>query len=182
MSNNNIIQTTNKYIFMKNFNYNDIESLKEYGFTGFKSIKELMDDSSSIPDSKGVYLILNPGKESELLATGTGGHFKEREPNVSIEELKQNWVDNTIVLYIGKAGKEGSKATLHSRIGQYLSFGQGKKTGHWGGRFIWQLKNSRELIVCWKPLPADDPRTVEADLINQFRSNYSKRPFAYLQD
>jgi hypothetical protein len=168
---------------MKNLDYNNIESLKEWGFTGFKSINELIDDSSSIPEIKGVYLILNPSKKSDFIATGTGGHFKEKDPNVSIEELKQNWVDNTIVLYIGKAGKEDSNATLHSRVGQYLSFGQGKKIGHWGGRFIWQLENSKELIVCWKPLPAptDDPRTIESDLINQFCSNYSKLPFANLQ-
>ncbi|MDR1201869.1 MAG: GIY-YIG nuclease family protein [Tannerellaceae bacterium] len=161
---------------MKNLDFNNIEYLKQCEFDGFKSINELINDSSSIPKEKGVYLILNPDKKSDFLATGTGGHFKEKDPNVSIEELKQNWVDNTIVLYIGKAGN------LYNRIKLYLSFGQGKKKAHWGGRLIWQLKNSRDLIVCWKTLQEDDnPRTVESDLIKQFRSNYSKRPFANLR-
>jgi len=89
-------------------------------------------------------------------------------------------VDDTIVVYIGKAGKDGSSATLQSRLRQYFGFGQGKNVGHWGGRFIWQLKNSADLVVCWKALPTTDPRTVEADLIQDFVSKFSQRPFANL--
>jgi hypothetical protein len=99
-----------------------------------------------------------------------------------IDELKSNWVENSLVVYIGKAGSETSKATLNSRLKQYFGFGQGKNIGHWGGRLIWQLKNSADLIVCWKPLPTDDPRTFENQLIKKFVSEFSKRPFANLAD
>lgn len=116
------------------------------------------------------------------MTVGTGGHFKGKNPNVSVSELKANWVDNTIIVYIGKAGKDGSNATLHSRLRQYFGFGQGKNVGHWGGRLIWQLKNSADLVVCWKALPTADPRTVEADLIQDFVSKFSNRPFANLAD
>jgi hypothetical protein len=92
------------------------------------------------------------------------------------------WVDDTIVVYIGKAGKDGSSATLQSRLRQYFGFGQGKNVGHWGGRLIWQLKNSADLVVCWKALPTADPRTVEAELIQDFASKFSNRPFANLAD
>ncbi|MCW3170013.1 hypothetical protein OMO38_15925 [Chryseobacterium sp. 09-1422] len=164
-------------------NFNNIEDIKKAGFTGFKKMSELFIDSSSIPKSKGVYLVLNPNFEkAEYLQIGTGGHFKGKNPNVTLDELKSNWVDNSLVVYIGKAGSETSSATLHSRLKQYFGFGQGKNIGHWGGRLIWQLKNSADLIVCWKPLPTDDPRTYENQLIKKFVSEFSKRPFANLAD
>ncbi|HCY77641.1 MAG TPA: hypothetical protein DHV28_17150 [Ignavibacteriales bacterium] len=160
--------------------FNNIEHIKEVGFTGFKSVRDLFSDSSSIPKTKGVYLILNTESKSDFLAIGTGGYFKGRNPNIPVAELKSNWVDNTIVVYIGKAGKDGSNATLQSRLKQYFRFGQRKNVGHWGGRLIWQLKNSHDLIVCWKALPSEDPRKYEANLIQQFILQFSKRPFANL--
>lgn len=160
--------------------FNDIEHIKKAGFTGFKRMSELFSDSSSIPKTKGVYLILNIERNFDFLITGTGGHFKGKNPNVSIAELQSNWVDDAIVVYIGKAGKDGSSATLQSRLRQYFRFGQGKNVGHWGGRLIWQLRNSKDLLVCWKALPTEDPRTFEANLIQEFVLEYSKRPFANL--
>jgi hypothetical protein len=163
--------------------FNNIDDIKKAGFTGFKKMSELFIDSSSIPKIKGVYLVLNPNfKKAEYLQIGTGGHFKGKNPNITLDELKSNWVDNSLVVYIGKAGSETSNATLHSRLKQYFGFGQGKNIGHWGGRLIWQLKNSADLIVCWKSLPNDDPRTFENQLIRNFVSEFSKRPFANLAD
>ena len=163
--------------------FNNIDDIKKAGFTGFKKMSELFIDSSSIPKIKGVYLVLNPNfKKAEYLQIGTGGHFKGKNPNVTLDELKSNWVDNSLIVYIGKAGSETSNATLHSRLKQYFGFGQGKNIGHWGGRLIWQLKNSADLIVCWKSLPNDDPRTFENQLIRKFVSEFSKRRFANLAD
>ncbi len=163
--------------------FNNIGEIKNAGFIGFKKMSELFVDSSAIPKIKGVYLVLNSNcKEAEYLEIGTGGHFKGKNPNVLIDELKSNWVENSLVVYIGKAGSETSKATLNSRLKQYFGFGQGKNIGHWGGRLIWQLKNHNDLIVCWKPLLNDDPRTIENSLIKKFVSEFSKRPFANLAD
>ena len=66
----------------------------------------------------------------------TGEFFKGKNPNVVLDELKKNWIDDTLVVYIGKAGGGNSKATLKSRLRQYFGFGQGKSIGHWGGRLI----------------------------------------------
>ena len=86
-------------------NFKDIQQLEIYGFTGFKKIGELFNDYSSIPDTKGVYLFLNLDNPNPIfLKMGTGGHFKGKDPNVSIQELEKNWVAETIVVYIGKAG------------------------------------------------------------------------------
>jgi hypothetical protein len=161
-------------------NFTELEEIKKEGFEGFKTMRELFNDNSIISKMKGVYMVLNLSKEKEFLTVGTGGFFKGKNPNVSIQELKNNWVENAIVVYIGKAGGEGSGATLQSRLGQYFRFGQGKNVGHYGGRLIWQLKNSADLIVCWKELPTEDPRMVESELIRQFVSQYSKLPFANL--
>ena len=95
--------------------FNNIDDIKKAGFTGFKKMSELFIDSSSIPKIKGVYLVLNPNfKKAEYLQIGTGGHFKGKNPNVTLDELKSNWVDNSLIVYIGKAGSETSNATLHS--------------------------------------------------------------------
>lgn len=156
--------------------FNDIDDIKKAGFMGFKKMNELFLDSSMLPDSKGVYLVLNDdNKPADFLAIGSGGHFKGKNPNVSLTELKSNWVDNTKVVYIGKA------TSLKSRLRQYFGFGQGKNIGHYGGRLIWQLRYSNDLVVCWKALTTD-PREFEIDLIKQFVSIYGRRPFANLKD
>lgn len=154
--------------------FNDIDEIKKAGFIGFKKMSELFLDSSMLPDNNGVYLVLNIDNDpGEFLTVGSGGHFKGKDPNISLADLKSNWVDNTKVVYIGKA------TSLRSRLRQYFSFGQGKNIGHYGGRLIWQIKYSKDLVVCWKSLTTD-PREFEADLIQQFVKTYGCRPFANL--
>lgn len=164
-------------------NFNNIDDIKIAGFVGFKTMQELFVESSQLPAIKGVYLVLNlDTKAPAYLQVGSGGHFKGKDPNVTIPELKSNWVDKTIVVYIGKAGSETSSATLKSRLKQFFGFGQGKNIGHWGGRLIWQLTTSNNLVVCWKDLPNEDPRTFEGKLIKDFVTQYGNRPFANLAD
>jgi len=163
--------------------FNSLDDIKRNGFVGFRTMQELFADSSPLPSTKGIYLILKiDSKEPTYLDIGTGGHFKGKNPNVSLQELEKNWIDKTIVIYIGKAGGESSKATLKSRLKQYFGFGQGRSVGHWGGRLIWQLEGSNNLVVCWKALPNADPRSEEGHLIKTFVSQFSNRPFANLKD
>lgn len=163
--------------------FSNIDSLKQGGFLGFKTKAELFIDSSCIPKTSGIYIVLFLGKdEPSFLEVGCGGFFNGRNPNVSISELRSKWVFSTPVIYIGKAGGQNSKATLNSRLKQYFAFGQGKPVGHYGGRYIWQLENSKELVVCWKATPDKDPREIEAGLISQFVTEFGKRAFANLID
>jgi len=135
--------------------FNNIDEIKKAKFSGFRKMNELFNGSFPIPKMKGIYLVLNPNyKKAEYLQIGTGGYFKGKNPNVSLEELKSNWVDNSLFVYIGKAGNETSKATLNSRLKQCFGFGQGKNIGHWGGRLIWQLKNANDTQmqhICFCP-------------------------------
>jgi hypothetical protein len=163
--------------------FNNTSTIKEAGFSGFIKLHDLFDNCSLIPNVKGVYMILCCDIcPPEFLPIGTGGHFKGRDPNISIAELQHHWIEDTVVVYIGKAGGDDSKATLRSRLTQYFRFGQGKNVGHYGGRLIWQLKNSGDLLICWKPLLDEDPRSVEAELIRRFVIKYKKRPFANLMN
>jgi len=161
--------------------FTSIETIKQAGFYGFVTIESLNRDMSNIPHKKGLYLVLRINQmPCEYLEIGTGGFFKQKNPNVSLLELQRNWVDEACVVYIGKAGKDGGNATLKSRLRQYLKFGQGQNIGHWGGRLIWQLKDVNQLTICWKTLDEDDPRQAEKELIQAFVKQYGKRPFANL--
>lgn len=154
--------------------FNNLEVIKNEGFKGFQTIEYLRKNKSSIPQSQGVYLVLRFNSNiPDFLEIGTGGFFKGKNPNVSQEILKAKWIDESEVIYIGKA------TNLQKRLSQYFSFGDNKNIGHYGGRYIWQIKNSQLLIVCWKET-TEDARTVEKDLIKRFFENHSSLPFANL--
>lgn len=155
--------------------FNSIPSLEQYGFEGFVPFNELL-SSVQLPKLKGVYVVLRTKREKvSFLEEGSGGYFKDKNPNVSIDELVDNWIDNAIVLYIGKA------SNLKNRLSIYKRFGEGKNLGHYGGRYIWQIKNAMsDLVVCWKATNEGDEDKTESDLIYSFREQYGKRPFANL--
>jgi len=132
----------------------------------------------------GVYAVIYPfDHEPRFLDEGTGGSHKKKDPNVSAGELRERWVPDTRLLYFGKAGGAGKKSHLRERVDDYSQFGLGAKTGHWGGRLIWQLEDSASLLVCWKQtVDGDEPKAAEHRLIRQFIGQYRKLPFANLAD
>ena len=161
--------------------FNNIQKLKKLGFSGFKSVSELITDPNILPNQMGIYLVFDStNKKPEFLTKGVGGFFKGKDPNISIAELKNNWVENSKTIYIGKAGGLKGKATLRSRLKQYLRFGQGFNVGHYGGRLIWQLKYHSELKFCWLILADIEPRELEKKFLSEFIKQYGKRPFANL--
>jgi len=160
--------------------FNNIEEIKKSGFEGFKTVKSLWKNSASVPKKMGVYLVLNPEyRNPEFIIPGVGGFFKGKDPNVTLEELEKKHVEDSMVVYIGKAGGIDSSATLYFRISQYLKFGQGKNIGHYGGRYIWQLANYRDLIFCWKAI-TESPRIAEIELMAEFKQQFNAMPFANL--
>ena len=156
--------------------FQTIEEVKNSGFEGFVPIEQLRPDKSAIPSGAGVYLVVRETNTAlRFLSEGTGGYFKKKNPNVSIEELQANWVDDSCVLYIGKA------KSLRNRLKQYIKFGEGQSVGHWGGRYIWQLKDADQLLLCWKETFEENRKEVESLLIQEFKSIYGMRPLANLQ-
>ncbi|MBW8001377.1 MAG: hypothetical protein FVQ80_05080 [Planctomycetes bacterium] len=162
--------------------FKSIEAIEKAGYKGFTTTKDLaISECKDVPKVKGIYFVLNTIEKCHFLTESVGGHFKKKNPTVALSELKSNWVEDTIVIYIGQAGGGKSNATLYSRLKQYMKFGQGQPVGHWGGRLIWQLRNHKDLLICWKTTPEEDPRLIEKNLIHDFTKLYSKRPYANLR-
>ena len=157
--------------------------LFDRGFLGFIREVELRSGRlSELPSTPGVYAVLREREEKPtFLAQSTGGHFKGKNPTVSISLLQQAWIPECQVVYIGKAGGIDKGPSLQKRVRQYLDFGAGKAVGHRGGRYIWQLGDASELIFAWRPTAGVEPRKVERELIAEIESTTGKLPFANLQ-
>jgi hypothetical protein len=152
--------------------------LEDRGSVGFATFKRLRETGvQGIPKSAGLYIVLLPtGSVPEFLEKSIGGWFKQKDPSVSIAFLKENWVPETSTIYVGKAD------VLQRRIKQFSDFGTGKPIAHWGGRLIWQLRDSENLIIAWKELHSgSEALQAEAELLNEFTSVHSRLPFANLR-
>lgn len=162
--------------------FQSVESLKRDGFAGGVTIRHLQDSRCrDLPAKQGVYVIVRDKQTPPtFLLTSVGGFFKGKNPTVAVDELQSKWVTGTPVVYIGKAGGDVSRATLKSRLWQYMQFGQGKDIGHWGGRYIWQLDDNKDLNVWWKTTDRD-AETVECELLNEFIKDYIRLPYANLK-
>lgn len=158
--------------------FESIENLKSIGFTGFKSIAYYRSNLREIPTQPGIYIVFAVDTNQEFLEVGSGGFFKGKDPNVEIEKLKNNWVDKAHVLYIGQVSRGKSDRNLLIRIDEFLCFGNQCPVAHSGGKYIWQLKNHKKLLLCFCPMPDIDPKCVEAELLYEFKKEYNKLPFA----
>ena len=110
------------------------DAAKVEGFVGFKSICELRKTKlSDVPQTPGVYLVVRSATTLPVfLAMSVGGHFKGKNPTVNSSFLKDKWVPGAAAVYVGKAGGD-NRATLQSRLRQYLSFGDERApVGHCG--------------------------------------------------
>lgn len=166
------------------------ELLEKYGFRGSVSMHEYLnyrkETLDKIPRKSGIYLVLYPYEvvEGSFVETGTGGHFKGKNPNVPIRELEKKWVKDTDILYIGKAGGIDANgkvlsSTLHQRVGSLLSFGNNKRAAHWGGRYLWQHYNYKEFKIYWYPCEEDENAIeLEKELLADFEKEYGRLPFA----
>jgi hypothetical protein len=159
--------------------FDSIDYLKEIGFVGFRSIKDLTTNSTDISDESGVYLVLYlSGERPDFVPTGVGGFYKENDPNMSIAELESRWVEDTVVIYIGQTGN-----SLRRRITQYMRFGQGNSVGHYGGRYIWQIRGYQKLVLCWLACSGEeDAKQMEGEVLREFKGIYGRLPFANLRE
>ena len=152
--------------------------LRSEAFDGFVTFEQLRDDASAVPSNGGVYVVVRPATQAPtFLAESCGGHFKGRNPTKPVAVLESEWVPEAEVLYIGKGDD------LQRRVKQYAGFGVGRPIGHWGGRYIWQLSDSDELLVAWKVCTKDQTAaSLEAQLANRFKQGYGRLPFANIAD
>ena len=149
----------------------EADELRRKGFTGFVPLLTLPRDLP--PPAGGVYTVVR-AKElpPKFLDQNPGGRFKGQDPTVPVDDLKDRWLADAQVMYIGKA------TNLRMRLYQFRRFGEGQPIGHWGGRFIWQLADSAELLIAWRPTPDMNPRAVELTMLDEFRSWHGRLPYA----
>ncbi len=162
---------------------------------------------NKLPNRKGIYFVIYPHQwpEYSFLEEGTGSHYRGKNPNIpitnhdeldnfedssafaawfAVETLWKNWVDDADILYIGQTGgtyKNGriSKGTLRKRIETLFKFGKGQKVAHWGGRYLWQHDESHDFRVYWYECKDNEnPIELERKLLNEFKDEYGKNPFA----
>ncbi len=131
--------------------------------------------SQIAPGAGGVYVVYRPSLASpEFIEKSPAGIWRG-DPTVRREALEANWVPRAQVLNIGKA----NHGRLRDRLKEYINFGRGGRSRHAGGRLIWQLADSEDLLVAWKSLSRDtDPEAEERTMIARFRADYGKPPFA----
>ena len=157
-----------------------VPGLKKRGFVGFFSVKDLRDAGGVAPAPlcKGIYLVIWDRKDRpEFLPEGTGGWYDGKDPNVSIDKLENDWVEDTLIIYVGANGK-GKNGTLKDRIELLLCFGDGEDVRHYGGRLMWQIKDAEDLKICWKVV-ADDKQEEEGKQVRaEFKQAHGKLPFA----
>jgi hypothetical protein len=149
--------------------------LESEGFVGFSTVSSLRDSRcAEVPKSDGVYVAYRAAIEVPVwLEISTGGRFKGKDPSVTTETLAARHLPEVPVVYIGKGD------VLRRRIDQFVRFGAGAPIGHWGGRFVWQLADSDDLLIAWKT--THQARTEEIALLAKFESAFRRLPLANLQ-
>jgi hypothetical protein len=156
----------------------DRAGLEAARFIGWSTWDELRASKlEPVPHGPGAYVVSRSSTDApSFLPTSPAGHFKGKDPSVPTERLRAEWVDGATIIYIGKAD------VLRRRLHQYARFGAGEPVGHWGGRLIWQLADSGELLVAWHALATTETaRSFERRLLLRFGELYKgRRPFANL--
>jgi len=157
--------------------------LEAEGFEGFFTVGQLRDEGcESLPDQPGVYAMVRESlAPPEFLVKSVAPVYRGQDPTQPIETLSEHWVPGAQVLYFGRARGPGVRSLLRQRVKRYLRFGNGRVVGHWGGRFVWQLRDHTALRVAWKTTDAEDAAPTEARLQSVFREHFGMLPFANLR-
>jgi hypothetical protein len=152
--------------------------LEGVGFDGWRTWKALRDgDLQEVASDPAAYVVYRPSSEKPMfLDIDPGGRFKGKDPTVAVQVLEASWVAASRVIYIGKAD------VAKRRLKQFAAFGAGDPVGHWGGRYIWQLADSDELLVAWHSISWSElAREYEKRLLARFAALHGgARPFANL--
>ena len=155
-----------------------VRHVPEYsGFEGFVPLRSVLSNLSQIPGKAGVYIVVRLDRSRpKFRSQSAAGRFKGLEPSYPVARLKDKWVADAKIMYIGKAGP-APKRSLRKRISELVRFGSGEPVGHRGGRALWQLEGIWDAQVAWKAVRSD-PSGEESKLIAQFEQRFGRLPYA----
>jgi hypothetical protein len=159
----------------KSFSRIDLEALGFEGWCTWAALRQA--HFAAVPAGPAVYVIYRAAAAApSFLGVNPGGRFKDKGPSVPLDVLTSSWVPGAHVVYIGKAD------VADRRLKQFARFGAGEPVGHWGGRYIWQLSDSDELLVAWHEISwVEQARQYEKRLLARFGELHGVvRPFANL--
>ncbi|MDR2712107.1 MAG: GIY-YIG nuclease family protein [Clostridiales bacterium] len=142
--------------------------------SNLRTIKRLKENKcSEVPEKNGIYVVISPenfavefaGSAFDLL------HAELKEyKKYCIKELEAKFCQSDRqVLYIGKASGKGG---LKKRIRQYI----GMKFNHRGGRAIWHIKDSHELLIGY--CECENPEEKEKEMLKSYKDKHSVYPVA----
>ena len=145
------------------------------GFSGFVTVGDVLDgglpQDASLSEC-GVYLVCRPpGFKPRFIPPEEAAAAGNVDNPLSASDLRAKWVDRAEVLYIGQTTRP-----LQERLGELCKYAIGCAHNHYGGRILWQLRDSRQLLLCWKP--TQKPGEFEGELIDGFKRELGKFPFA----
>lgn len=161
----------------------NIETMKNKGFSGFESFRHLYSTKSAdVPAAGGIYVVYRTTNAPPVfLDSSLAGFYKGENLSVSRYVLIDNWVNDANLLYVGKAGGPGIAQGLKKRIQKYVRTGFSNKASRRGGKLVWQIQGAHDLLVAWKIIAGDkSPKKAEEELMQEFKNVYGKIPFANL--
>jgi hypothetical protein len=94
-----------------------------------------------------------------------------------VNRLKEFWIPDETILYIGKAG-----TSLKDRVNQYYNTRLGDPKPHAGGHWIKTLENLSDLNIFWTTSVGEKAKDVEERFIKNFIRNVSNESKQQLFD
>ena len=150
--------------------------LEANAFGGFATVRDLDEGTAQLPYEPGVYVVLWEGVEPpRFLDQSPCGHFKGRDPTVSVDVLDGRWIKGCDAIYIGESSNLAERWRLR------LAFKAGDSVGAWGGRYVWQIENAQNLVVAYRTCSSGEKITLKREFLNQFRDHWGRLPFANLR-
>jgi hypothetical protein len=150
------------------------------GFIPVKDLRNSRPYAAAVPkDQVGVYVAFRANDAPvSFLRQSPAGKWRG-DPTRPIHDLRERWVPDSRVVYIGRAERPASTSanSLRKRVGDYLKFGAGSNARHSGGYPTWQLRDSADLLIAWSVTRAGQAARLESALIDAHLARFAL-PFA----
>jgi hypothetical protein len=165
-------------------NWDPRQEFHAHGFAGFTPLKLAvrtrgLTDPDRLLDACGVYAIFAPLNWSPRWRSGRLTNVITPWP---VERLRDRWVEDVELVYIGCAGRTKSSRILRKRLEDLLKHGAGSITSsgpHKGGERIWQCVGWEKFTLAWRPTgPYPEPHNLEVAIGNRFVELTGSYPFA----